>query len=167
MAAGTGYVDASNSDVVVGFENVIGSSGNDTIKGNNSNNILIGGKGNDTFMSRGGVNTIYGGTIDNSLVSGEINTISYEDETRNIIVDMSQNKSGINDSGIISNIDNATLHGVQNAIGGNGDDIFKTNTSVSNSFDGIAGSDTVDYSHLTNSSKQYSCYIEWKHFSNC
>ncbi len=40
-------------------------------------------------MSRGGVNTIYGGTIDNSLVSGEINTISYEDETRNIIVDMS------------------------------------------------------------------------------
>ena len=29
----TGYVDASNSDVVVGFENVIGSSGNDTIKG--------------------------------------------------------------------------------------------------------------------------------------
>ncbi len=45
--------------------------------------------------------------------------------------------------------DNATLHGVQNAIGGSGDDIFKTNTSVSNSFDGIAGSDTVDYSTLT------------------
>ncbi len=45
LDAGTGYVDASNSDVVVGFENVIGSSGNDTIKGNNSNNILIGGLG--------------------------------------------------------------------------------------------------------------------------
>ncbi|MFA6789343.1 MAG: calcium-binding protein, partial [Arcobacteraceae bacterium] len=157
LEAGTGSVDVTNFDELHGFENVIGSSGADTLKGSNSDNILIGAEGNDTFMSRGGVNTIYGGTVTvagdgtlsaNALASGEVNTISYEDEAQSVIVDMSQNLSGLNDTGTISTTSRATLYGVQNAIGGTNNDIFKTNTAVANSFDGNSGNDTVDYSNL-------------------
>ena len=55
-------------------------------------------------------------------------------------------------AGAVATGDNDVLTSIENAIGGSGDDTFISNTAVINIFDGGAGSDTVDYSHLTNSS---------------
>ena len=54
---------AANSDVLVGIENFIGGSGNDTLAGSAGANSLSGGNGNDTFNYTigGGTDTIQGG----------------------------------------------------------------------------------------------------------
>ena len=46
---------------IQGFENVIGGAGDDTISGDDTNNILEGGEGADTLEGRGGDDTLYGG----------------------------------------------------------------------------------------------------------
>lgn len=53
--AGTGY------DYLYGFENVIGSAGNDTLAGNFDANILQGGAGDDILTDHGGDDTLEGG----------------------------------------------------------------------------------------------------------
>lgn len=49
------------------IENAIGGSGNDTIKGNVANNVLIGGAGNDRLEGVAGNNILAGGTIGREL----------------------------------------------------------------------------------------------------
>lgn len=49
------------------IENAVGGNGNDTIKGNVANNVLIGGAGNDHLEGISGNNILAGGTIDNQL----------------------------------------------------------------------------------------------------
>ena len=48
-------------DVISGFENLTGGSGNDVLTGTASNNILIGGAGDDTIYSGDGADTLDGG----------------------------------------------------------------------------------------------------------
>ena len=61
-----------NLDAVLfgSFENVVGTSGNDSIAGNAADNILIGGGGNDTLDGAAGNDTLAGGEGTNSLVGG-------------------------------------------------------------------------------------------------
>ena len=67
-------VNASNLDLVLGdataIENVIGSSFNDTIQGNNRENLLIGGSGDDTVSGGFGNDTVRGND-DNDELHGE------------------------------------------------------------------------------------------------
>ncbi len=56
--------------VAVDFENVVGSSGNDTITGNSLSNYLDGGPGNDTIDGKGGNDVIVGGDGDDTLAGG-------------------------------------------------------------------------------------------------
>jgi Ca2+-binding RTX toxin-like protein len=53
-----------------GFEDVVGTDGNDLLVGNDADNLLIGGKGNDTLIGAGGNDTLEGGAGDDSLVGG-------------------------------------------------------------------------------------------------
>ncbi len=64
LATGT----ASSFQSVQNFENVTGSSYDDSIAGDANANILIGGSGNDTFSGGGGQDTIEGGSGVNTLV---------------------------------------------------------------------------------------------------
>ncbi|KIO48291.1 S-layer family protein [Nitrosospira sp. NpAV] len=48
----------AGSDTVSGFENIRGSAFNDTLTGNNSDNIIEGGAGNDTINGSGGTDTL-------------------------------------------------------------------------------------------------------------
>lgn len=50
LTAGTGNAGTGDVDTLSNIENVIGSNGNDTIKGNNADNLLQGGAGNDTYI---------------------------------------------------------------------------------------------------------------------
>ena len=53
--------EASGTKTVVNFENVIGSSGNDTIVGSNTANVLSGGMGDDTIYGQRGDDRLEGG----------------------------------------------------------------------------------------------------------
>lgn len=52
LAAGTAISADSGSDQLVGFENVIGGSGDDVLLANESVNVFYGGEGADTFVFR-------------------------------------------------------------------------------------------------------------------
>ncbi len=57
-------------DTIVNFENVTGSSFNDTLTGSSGNNILDGGVGNDSINGGDGIDTIYGGAGNDTVDGG-------------------------------------------------------------------------------------------------
>ncbi len=64
--------DSSLRDTIIGgFENVIGSTGDDTLTGNNLDNILEGGVGVDTLTGGVGADTLEGGAGTDTLEGGE------------------------------------------------------------------------------------------------
>lgn len=88
------------------IENAIGGAGNDVIKGNASNNVLIGGAGDDRIEGLDGHNILAGGTIGNEL--------SY---------------LGLDRGAYISVVPSINGHdGTDVLIGGNGNDIFVVQT---------------------------------------
>lgn len=52
LLAGTAESAETGSDVLLGFENVIGGSGNDTFIANEATNVFVGGAGDDIFVFR-------------------------------------------------------------------------------------------------------------------
>jgi Ca2+-binding RTX toxin-like protein len=61
------------------FDDVIGTSGNDTITGDSQNNVLNGGGGNDLIRAGGGNDTLVGGAGNDTLTgeTGATNTFIY------------------------------------------------------------------------------------------
>lgn len=53
------------------FENAIGGSGNDTLRGNSLNNTLTGNAGNDLLLGNAGDDRLYGGGGRNILIGGD------------------------------------------------------------------------------------------------
>jgi Ca2+-binding RTX toxin-like protein len=60
-------ITPSPQDVVVGFENVIGTPQGDVITGNDQDNIIQGGGGNDVLSGGGGDDVLVGGDGDDTL----------------------------------------------------------------------------------------------------
>ncbi len=60
-------VASKHEDTLVSIENVIGSTGNDEIKGNDDTNFLKGGDGNDTLYGYESNDWLWGGLGDDSL----------------------------------------------------------------------------------------------------
>ena len=56
------------TDAITGFENVVGSVGNDVIRGTSGANVLDGGSGNDILEGRGGDDTIVGGAGNDTII---------------------------------------------------------------------------------------------------
>jgi len=124
LKLGTGVVAIGDEDTLVNIQNVIGTNNSDLIK----------------------MGTVAGAleSVANNINGGAgIDTVSYEYYTANLTINLG--------AGAVATGDNDVLTSIENAIGGSGDDTFVSNTAVSNSFDGGIGSDTADYSHLTNS----------------
>jgi Ca2+-binding RTX toxin-like protein len=59
-----------DTDALIGFENVVGGAGDDTITGNSLANILTGAAGNDTLNGGGGNDTLFGGDGNDLLIGG-------------------------------------------------------------------------------------------------
>src|SRR5207244_777019 len=70
----------ANGGTLISIENLIGSSGWDTLKGDGGANQLIGGDGGDTLMGRAGGDILDGG-------SG-FDTASYDDASAGVTVDL-------------------------------------------------------------------------------
>ncbi|WP_371153237.1 beta strand repeat-containing protein [Jannaschia sp. 2305UL9-9] len=115
---------------LTGIENVIGSTGNDTLSGTGSSNVLNGLQGNDLFVATGGADTYDGGlgndTVDYSAFSGAIT------------VDL-----GIQAQGGGGAASNDTLIEIENVIGTRGDDTI-TGNAMDNELDGDRGNDSLD-----------------------
>lgn len=120
LLANTATHDSIYTDTLSNFENITGSSYDDTLTGNSGDNILDGGAGNNTFKGGGGTDIFKGGA--------GIDTVSYTDYT----------------SSVTANLTTDTTHflSIENLIGSSHDDTM-TGTSGNNIIDGGNGNDTL------------------------
>lgn len=102
------------------IDNAVGGAGNDLIKGNLGNNVLIGGAGDDRIEGLGGHNILSGGTIGKEL--------SYLGLDRGALISVIPATSGPD--------------GADSLIGGNGNDIFIVQTG-DDMLEGNGGLDTL------------------------
>ena len=118
---------AGGSDTFSGFENVMGSSVEDSILGNTSANTVDGGAGNDT---------IDGGLGDDSLIGGAgDDLLTYAGVTGAVTVDMSAATAGGAGG-------SDTFSGFENVIGSSVEDSI-IGDSANNSIAAGDGADTV------------------------
>jgi Ca2+-binding RTX toxin-like protein len=113
VANADGSVTANGTDTLIGFENFIGGSGNDTLISTAANNTLNGGLG--------------------------IDTASFVTSTAGIFVELDANG---NSTVYTPTLGVDTLISIENITGGSGDDNFWGNTQA-NIIDGGAGNDIL------------------------
>ena len=94
------------------IENAYGGDGNDSIRGNNSANVLVGMRGNDTILGGGGNDLINGGAGNDSIDGGDgIDIVEYnlKKSSNNISLDKSnltiKNLTNNNDIDSLKNIE--------------------------------------------------------------
>ena len=151
----TGFADTRSL-----IENVNAGSGNDTVIGNQADNVLNGNAGNDKLYGLTGADTLYGGigndTLDggqdaDSMVGGDGDDTYYIDHASDIVV---ENAAGGSDTIISSiyvnlqdaryaNVENLTLTGAQVLINGNDSNNVLTGNAANNSISGYGGTDKL------------------------
>jgi Ca2+-binding RTX toxin-like protein len=82
LNAGGGGVNDSQSDTWVNFENVVGSSYNDSLTGDGNANYISGGLGNDSLYGSGGDDTLDAGAGTDHMQGGEGSDVYYIDCAR-------------------------------------------------------------------------------------
>ncbi|MCA2717810.1 hypothetical protein, partial [Microcystis sp. M169S2] len=123
----TGQNTGEGTDVLSGIENLAGGDGDDSLIGNAGNNQLDGGTGNDTLEGGAGNDTLNGGAGSDTAVFGAGNN------TVNLNLTTGQ------DTG--EGID--VLSGIENLVGGDGDDVLIGDTA-DNQLDGGTGNDSLE-----------------------
>jgi serralysin len=136
------------TDTITNVENVISSSGDDTLRGNDVANTLTGRGGHDSLIGGAGNDRLFGGT-GNDRLQGDagsdilnggdgVDTIVYTGDTA-ATVDL-----GIMWRSIAQNTGHGrdTITDVENVTSGAGDDILKGN-GASNTLTGNNGDDTL------------------------
>ena len=129
---------SGDQDTLSGIENIIGSNGNDILRGDGNVNILTGGDGNDTLVGGGGADRLEGG-------SGT-NTASYQYATQGVTASL-VSPTGVTASLVspTANNDDAagdTYINIQNLTGSDFADTL-TGDINANSLSGLAGDDTL------------------------
>ncbi len=151
LAAETASGSEIGTDKVVGFEAAIGGSGNDTLTGDDGNNLLIGGTGDDRLTAGSGSDIVNGGAGDDTVVvlytsdgssdgddqysGGEgIDTYDASATITAVIIDL--------EGGTATGVEIGTdqLEGFEVAIAGLGDDVLVANSDI-NFLTGGAGND--------------------------
>ncbi|MFN6487685.1 MULTISPECIES: calcium-binding protein [unclassified Nostoc] len=124
----------------VNFDNVIGTSGNDSIAGDSQNNQLSGNGGNDTLDGGLGVDTLNGGAgNDTYLIDTTLDTIT---EGANAGTDTVRSSVTYT---IGTNIENLTLREGSSITGtGNSLNNFLFGNTSNNTLNGRIGDDTLD-----------------------
>jgi Ca2+-binding RTX toxin-like protein len=132
----------AGTDTLTGFENVTGSSFNDTLTGTTANNVLIGLAGNDTLNGGVGADTMFGGTGNDTYVVDNIGDVV--DETGGDGTDTIQTALAFS-LAAMGAIENLTLTGSA-AIAGTGNDLNNvlTGNTGANILTGFGGNDTLN-----------------------
>jgi Ca2+-binding RTX toxin-like protein len=124
---GAGIAGGEGSDTLVEIEGVIGSPGDDLIKGDNGPNTLQGGAGNDTLEGAGGDDTLDGGA--------GTDTVSYRSSDEAVNVNLANETA--------SGAGTDTLVEVENVDGSRFKDVIQGN-ELGNRLDGRSGPDEID-----------------------
>lgn len=132
LVAGTGVANPFDSDVISGFENIIGSGFNDTLRGDAAANNIQGGDGDDLINGRTGNDVIDGGN--------GTNTISFADQTSAVTLTLA-NAGNATATTVGGN--SITVANITNIIGSVHDDVLTGNSS-NNVIEGGNGNDTLD-----------------------
>ncbi|MGX5733225.1 glycerophosphodiester phosphodiesterase family protein [Bosea thiooxidans] len=118
-----------------------GDAGDDVVDGEAGNDVLFGGAGDDALVGGDGDDLLVGGVGDDELDGGEgIDTASYLaglSDTAGVTVDLSTGEAFGDEAG------SDTLVGIENVIGGKGDDTLIGNDGA-NVLHGSDGNDTLD-----------------------
>ncbi|MCW9032619.1 MAG: VCBS domain-containing protein, partial [Rhodospirillales bacterium] len=154
------YIDGGDGkdtiDAGGGDDSVLGGAGNDHITGGEGNDYIYAGEGDDVVDGGIGDDHIDAGTGggDDTYIGGDgVDTVEYDSTTEGIKVDL---RAGIatdsdeaiaaaGEEGVANSIDTDTLSGIENVIGGSGDDTI-IGDGNNNVLDGGAGDDTVIFS---------------------
>ena len=135
-------------DAYAGIENLTGSAFADTLTGDAGANTLTGGAGDDTLQGGAGDDTVFAGAGDDTIIAGEgpgndayrgdggTDTITFTSTLAGVTADLAAGTA----TG--SEIGSDTLDGIENAIGGAGDDTL-TGDAGANTLTGGAGDDTL------------------------
>ncbi|QHU99091.1 calcium-binding protein [Synechocystis sp. CACIAM 05] len=141
---------------VVNFDDVIGTDGNDTITGDDQDNLLKGGSGNDTIYGGNGKDTIYGDDGDDVIYGNNSPDLIYGGKGNDIIYgdnapDLIYGDEG--DDTIFGNTAKDTIYGGSGKDiinGGNGEDLISGGADK-DILTGDSGGDVFDYKTLTDS----------------
>jgi len=131
-AAGGGV----GTDILSNFEIVVGSTQNDTLIANDSGNSLYGGSGNDTLVGGAGNDVLDGGA--------GTDVLSYQSHTDNLTIVLKGSTIG---TATGASIGTDSLYNFEVVLAGSGNDTV-IGSSLSETLDGGAGTDTLDYSGL-------------------
>lgn len=122
----------AGSDSVTQFENILGSSFNDTLTGNSSANVIDGGAGNDTINGGSGTDTV-----------------TYSRATAGVTVSLAttaaQNTGGAG-TDTVSNFENLTGSAFNDTLTGSTANNIIEGGAGNDSMNGGSGTDTVTYS---------------------
>ena len=131
---------SGDRDFLSGFENITGSGYDDSLTGDDSDNVIEGGDGDDFLKGRGGNDTFYGGTADDDDDTDAGNdTVSYSTASSAVTVDLASGTASDGEGGT------DTLYDIDNVIGSDYDDTLMGDDNA-NTLDGGSGTDTADYS---------------------
>ncbi|MES0824890.1 beta strand repeat-containing protein [Ruegeria sp. SCP11] len=134
-------VDGQIAIEVDDFENVVGSSGDDLILGNNEFNILDGGAGNDAIHSFGGADIIIGGEgTDTALFTAGPGVVLDLDEEGNGVAQVNAPDGALLDQ--VFGFEN--INGSNNAGSPNGGNDVLSGNSGANVLNGQAGDDVLN-----------------------
>ncbi len=166
LSEGTVKRGDAQGDVIVNFENVLGSVHRDVLGGDDGANRLSGGGGNDRLLGAAGDDMLEGGAGADQLFGGAgVDTVSYAGSDRGVTVYLSEGtvKRGDAQGDVIVNFENVlgSVHGDvlggddganrlsggggnDRLLGGAGDDMLEGGAGADQLFGG-AGVDTVSY----------------------
>jgi Ca2+-binding RTX toxin-like protein len=139
-------VGAADDDVLKDIENLVGTSGNDTLVGDGVGNVLSGMGGADTITAAGGADTVLGGAGNDTIYGGagfdtinggaDQDVVDYAFASNAVVVNLETGTATGSD------INGDKLLNVEDIIGGTGDDTIIGNDS-DNTLDGGDGNDTL------------------------
>ena len=122
----------ANGDTLVSIENVLGSGGNDTLRGDDGLNILLGATGDDTLRGSLGADTLDGGA--------GLDTVSYDGFAAAVNVDLAANAE-LNFGQTLLNLEHVTGSSQSDIIAGNALDNTLLGGDGGDTLSGRAGAD--------------------------
>ncbi len=137
-------VGDDGNDVLIGGagnDTILGGAGDDTIMGEDGDDLIFGGAGRDIINAGSGNDKIYAaiGDGDDVINGGNgIDTLDFSALTEGVVIDLGTSGSGLAQG---SQSGSDTLQGIENVIGGAGNDTIYASNAV-NVLEGGIGLDT-------------------------
>lgn len=126
----------SADDTFISIEGIVGSDFNDTLNGDDEANIIFGGAGDDTIDGGPGQDILVGGPGADHFADQNGDTVSYQDATAGVVVDLKNPSRNTGDAA------GDTYEDIEGIIGSEFDDDL-TSTDDDGVIYGLGGNDTL------------------------